>query len=175
MYKSLANMWKKPKEGLGEVYKKHIIRWRDESTVVRVEKPTRLDRAKSLGYKAKQGVAVVRVKVERGGRKTPKTAGGRRPTRAGRFFTLNKSKQQTAEERASRKYKNMEVVNSYWVGEDGSHSWYEIILADTSHPAIKKDMNLRVLSSGKQKGRANRGLTSSGKKSRGLRHRGKKK
>lgn len=174
MYKYLAQIWKKPKEGLGEAYKENIVRWRNELAVTRIARPTRLDRARSLGYKAKQGVAVVRVRVKRGGRKTPKQAGGRRPRRAGRFFTLNKPKQQNAEEKAARKYKNMQVLNSYWVGEDGKYKWYEVVMADISHPAIKKDKDLKWVTSGKQRGRANRGMTSSGKKSRGLRHKGKK-
>ncbi len=173
MYKFLAQLWKKPKEGLGEVYKENIVRWRSEPGVTRAARPTRLDRARSLGYKAKQGVAVVRVRVKRGGRKTPKRAGGRRPKRAGRFFTLNKPMQQIAEEKAARKYKNMQVLNSYWVGEDGKYKWYEVILVDPSHPGIKHDKDLRWIVSGKHTGRASRGLTSSGKKSRGLKHKGK--
>jgi large subunit ribosomal protein L15e len=100
--------------------------------------------------------------------------GGRRPRRAGRFFTLNKPKQQTAEEKAARKFKNMQVLNSYWVGEDGKFTWYEVILADPDHPSIKKDNGLKWIASSKQKGRASRGLTSAGKKSRGLAHKGKK-
>jgi large subunit ribosomal protein L15e len=174
MHKFLARSWKKPKEGLGDVYKENIVRWRSEPVVNSVNRPTRLDRARSLGYKAKQGIAVVRVRVNKGGRKTPKRPGGRRPTRAGRFFTLNKSNQQSAEERAGRKYKNMNVLNSYWVGEDGKYTWYEVIVVDPDHPGIKRDKNLKWLAAGKQRGRASRGLTSSGKNSRGLRHKGKK-
>ena len=174
MYKHLATLWKKPSEGLGEIQKVRLVQWRSELVVTRTEKPTRIDRARSLGYKAKQGFVVSRVRVNRGGRKTPQVAGGRRPMRSGRFFTLNKPKQQVAEEKAATKYKNMEVLNSYWVGEDGKYKWYEVIMVDTSHPSVKKDKDLKWIVSGKQKGRVNRGLTSAGKKSRGMRHKGKK-
>jgi large subunit ribosomal protein L15e len=174
MYKYMAKIWKKPGESLGEAYKRNLIRWRSEGTVVRIESPTRIDRARGLGFKAKQGIAVVRVKVDRGSRKVPKITGGRRPTRAGRFFTLNKSKQQVAEEKASTKYPNMEVLNSYWVGEDGNYKWYEVILVDPSHPSISNDRDLGWLSRGKHTGRAFRGLTASGKRSRGLKNRAKK-
>ena len=174
MYKFLAQAWKRPKESLGDIHRQRIIRWRGEPVVKGVSGPTRLDRARSLGYKAKQGVAVVRVRVSMGGRKTPKMPGGRRPKRSGRFFTLNKSKQHNAEEKAARRYKNMHVLNSYWVGEDGKYKWYEVILVDASHPGIKKDKDLKWMASGKHAGRANRGLTSIGKKSRGLAHAGKK-
>ena len=152
------------------MYNEKIVRWRNEPSVTRIDRPTKLARARRLGYKAKQGIVMARVKVGRGARKIPKPSGGRKPRRSGRFFTLNKSNQQVAEEKANAKYKNMEVLNSYWVGEDGKYQWYEVILVDTDHPAIKKDKNLRWITSPKQRGRANRGLTSSGKKSRGLRH-----
>ena len=166
MHKFLAQLWKKPSEGLGDLYKQRLVEWRQEPVVKRLERPTRLDRAHALGYKAKQGVIVVRVRVPRGGRKRPKPAGGRVPKKAGRFFSLDKSRQQQAEERLSRKYPNMEVLNSYWVAEDGNHKWFEVILVDRDHPGIKRDKNLKFVA--RSKGRANRGLTSIGKKSRGL-------
>jgi large subunit ribosomal protein L15e len=171
MYKYLKALWKRPAEQMGDIYKKKLVQWRSEPVVTKVETPTRLDRARSLGYTAKQGVIVARVKVVRGGRKTPQVAGGRRPRRAGRFFTLNKPKQQVAEEKAAARYRNMEVVNSYWVGEDGKSVWYEVILADRSHRAVKSDRRLR---SARKYGRTSRGLTAAGKRSRGLRHKGKK-
>jgi large subunit ribosomal protein L15e len=174
MHTYLKKLWKKPSEGLGEIQKNRLIQWRSEAVVTKADRPTRIDRARALGYKSKQGIVVARVRVGRGGRKTPDVAGGRRPRRSGRFFTLNKSKQQVAEEKASSKYRNMEVLNSYWAGEDGKHVWYEVILADTAHPSVKKDRDTKWVASGKQKGRAKRGLTSAGKKSRGLRHKGKK-
>jgi large subunit ribosomal protein L15e len=85
---------------------------------------------------------------------------------------MGKSIQRIAEERAARKYPNMEVLNSYWVGEDGKHKWYEVILIDPCHPAIKADPQLNWLCTGKHRGRAFRGLTSAGKKGRGLRNKG---
>lgn len=173
MYKYLRSLWKKPSEGLGEIQKNRLVIWRTESVVTRTERPLRLDRARSLGYKAKQGFAVARVRVNKGGRKTPDVSGGRRPKRSGRFFTLNKPKKQVAEEKAATKYRNMEVLNSYWVGEDGKNIWYEVILADRNHPSVMKDSDRGWTASGKHKGRANRGLTSAGKKTRGHLHKGK--
>jgi large subunit ribosomal protein L15e len=174
MYSHLKAMWKKPNESLGDIRKERLVRWRDEPVVTRAERPTRIDRARSLGYKAKQGFVMARVRITRGGRKRPDFAGGRRPRRAGRFFTLNKSKQQVAEEKASLRFRNMQVLNSYWADEDGKHVWYEVILADASNPSVRKDKGLRWLASGKHTNRASRGLTSAGKRSRGLRHKGKK-
>jgi large subunit ribosomal protein L15e len=152
-----------------EIKKQRILQWRRERTITRIDKPTNISRARSLGYKAKQGYVVVRVKVAKGKRKRPKPAGGRNPKKAGRFFSLDKSKRQVAEEKAGRKYPNTEVMNSYFVGQDGSNKWFECILMDTSHPAIKKDKERGWITKIKHKGRAFRGLTSAGKKSRGLR------
>ena len=58
-----------------------MIEWRHGPSTARVEYPTRLDRARSLGYKAKEGYVVVRSRVRRGGRNRPKIMGGRRPRR----------------------------------------------------------------------------------------------
>jgi large subunit ribosomal protein L15e len=174
MYKYLSKTWKQPAKSMGNLHRNRVIKWRGEPALTRIDKPTRLDRARSLGYKAKQGTIVVRVRLNRGSGKSPKRPGGRKPSKAGMFFTVNKSKQQVAEEKAARGYKNAEVLNSYWVGQDGKNVWYEVILADTNHPAVKRDKDLRWLVSGKHKGRATRGLTTAGRKSRGILHKGKK-
>lgn len=171
MYHYIAMAWKRPYEGEhGELMKVRLMRWRREPAIVRVEKPTRLDRARALGYKAKQGVIVVRVRVRRGGRRKPRPNKGRRPKRMGVYgYAPAKSIRLIAEERAQRKYPNLIVLNSYYVGEDGKYKWYEVILVDPHHPAIRSDPELNWVSSGKHKGRPFRGLTSAGKKMRGLR------
>lgn len=160
-------------ENLGKVQKDRLIKWREEGTVVRMDRPTRLDRARSLGYKSKQGFIIARVRIKKGRRKRPKVSGGRVPKKSGRYFSLNTSKQAVAERKVSRSYPNLRVLNSYYVGEDGTHKWFECILVDPNHPVIKKDRNIKWICSDKQKGRAFRGLTSAEKKSRGLRNKGK--
>lgn len=173
MHKYLANLWKKPMESLGEIQKSRLTEWRKQGTVVRIDRPTRIDRARNLGYKAKQGFVVARVRVKKGKRKRQKPSGGRVPKKAGRFFTLNMSKQVVAEQKAARKFPNLRVLSSYYVGEDGANKWFECILIDPNHPTIKKSRETNWICSGKQKGRAFRGLTSAGKKSRGLLRKGK--
>ncbi len=172
MYKQF-DVWRKPEERLGSIYKERLTKWRAEDAVTKIEGPTRLDRAHSLGYKAKQGIIVVRVRLKGGGRKRPDIGAGRKPSKAGRFFTTKKSKQVIAEERSARKFPNLEVLNSYWVGEDGVNHWYEVILVDKHHPSIQKDKELNWICQSQHKGRVHRGLTSAGKKSRGLLHKGK--
>lgn len=158
---------------MGKEYKAKIASFRREGTVTRIDRPTRIDRARSLGYKSKQGFVLARVQVKKGVRKRPKPSGGRRPKRAGRFFSLGKSKRLVAEERASRKFPGLEVLNSYWVGEDGSHQWYEVILLDKSHPSVSRDRDRGWVAGSRHRGRVHRAKTSAGKKSRGLRKKGK--
>jgi large subunit ribosomal protein L15e len=144
MYRHLKEAWKRPENSyIKEVMKQRAIVWRREPSSVRIDKPTRLDRARSLGYKAKHGVIVVRTRVRRGGRRKLRPVLGRRQKRMGvAKYTPAKSKQLIAEERTARKYPNMEVLNSYWAWQDGRYKWFEVILVDPSHPAIRSDKDL---------------------------------
>ncbi len=169
MTKAARQIWKSPKKNLGDIWKKRLVAWRKEDTVTRVERPTRPDRAHALGYKAKQGFVIARAKVIKGKRKRQKPAGGRIPKKAGRFFSAGKSNQILCEERAARKFVNLEVLNSYYVGEDGRYQWYEVIMADPSSPSITKDRERRWIAEKQHRGRVFRGLTSPGKRMRGLR------
>ena len=172
MYSYVREAWKKPDET--EVKKllwHRMQKWRREGSVVRIEHPTRIDRARSLGYKAKQGIIVVRTQVRRGGRRKSRYVRGRRSARMGMArVTAGKSIQRIAEERAGRRYPNMEVLNSYWVGEDGVRKFFEVILVDRDHPGIRNDKTLNWICD--QKNRVFRGKTSAGRKGRGMRHRG---
>lgn len=173
-YNYIRDLWKKPEENLGELLQKRLIEWRRSKAIVRIEKPTRLDRARALGYKAKPGFVVVRVRVLRGGRKRPKRKAGRRSKRQTIRKVLKMNYQWVAEQRAQRKFPNLEVLNSYWLAKDGKHYFYEVILVDPSRPEIKADKNINWIISKKHKGRVFRGLTSAAKKSRGLRKKGKR-
>ncbi len=157
-----------------ERMKEKLIQWRREPAIVKVEHPTNLARAKALGYKAKQGIIVVRVRVRKGSGRHVRPNKGRRPKRMGvNKLTRRISIQRIAEERAARRYRNLEVLNSYYVGEDGQHYWFEVILVDPHSPAILADKDLRWIAEPQHRGRAFRGLTSAGKKGRGLRRKGK--
>ena len=78
MYQAIRDLWTQPKEKLGEIYKQRLIQWRKEDVITSAERPTRLDRARSLGYKAKKGITITRVRVLRGGRKREARKHGRR-------------------------------------------------------------------------------------------------
>lgn len=167
MYHHLRQTWKKPEK---EMLRDRLIAWRKGNVFVKVEKPLRLDRARSLGYKAKKGFVVIRVRIGRGGRKRERAnVKGRKTTKMTNRKILKMSYKWVAEIRAARRYKNLEVLNSYWIGKDGKHYFYEIIMVDPQRPEIKSDKELKWITSGKNRKRAERGITSSARKSRGLR------
>ncbi len=148
MYKHLREAWKNPKKSYVEdLMRERAILWRRQPSIVRIGKPTRLDRARRLGYKAKKGFVLVRVKVRRGGRRKPRPILGRRQKRMGvTKFTPAKSLKLMAEERAARKHPNLEVLNSYWVWQDGTSKWFEVIMVDPSSPSIKTDKSVGWMS-----------------------------
>ena len=139
-------MWKSNSTELRE---KAVI-WRKQNAVTRVDKPSRITRARRLGYKAKQGITVVRMRVGTGGMRRQRQGGGRRPKHLGvTRIKAAVSMKQVAERRVLERYPNMKLLGSYFLYKDGMHYWFEIILADPSHPSIAKDKELRkrVLSS----------------------------
>jgi len=174
LYQYLNELYKKPKKNLGEIYRQRLIKLRKQGAITKIKKPTKLSRARALGYKAKQGYVVVRVKIKRGGKKKARALKhGRRSARAAQKKTVGKSYQWIAEERVARKFLNLEVLNSYLIAEDGLYFWFEIILIDPNSPVIKRDPKINWICEKEQKGRVFRGLTSAANKSRGLRKKGK--
>ncbi len=163
LYQYVRQAWKKPQETMPELWKERLIAWRREEASTRVERPTRIDRARSLGYKAKQGFVVVRQRVPRGGHERPQIKSGRRSKRNSIRLTLKKNYQQIAEERAQKNFLNLAVLNSYWVAQDGKFYWYEVILVDPNHPVIKSDPKINWICTKKNHSRVFHGQTSAGK------------
>ena len=157
---------------MGQEYKDKLFLWRRENAIERVEHPTRPDRARALGYKAKQGFVVARVRIIRGGKNNAAIKKGRDGGNKTTRLSQSKNYKWIAEERANKRYPNLEVLNAYWVGDDEKYSWHEVILVDIFHPQILTDKNVGWMFSSKHTNRASRGLTSSGKKARGLRNKG---
>ncbi len=163
--KYVSKLWEKPKQNFGaENWRNFLVKLREESMVTRLEHPTRPDRARALGYKAKQGIFVARVRVTRGGSKRPKPRHGRKPSNYGRFITRIKSDKWIAEERAGRDYRNCEVINSYWVAQDGRYKWFEVILIDRELGSKYSDY--AWVAAPANRGRVFRGLTSAGRHAR---------
>ncbi len=174
-YNYIAEAWNDPSNSyVGELRLGRLIEWRREENFLRIERPTRLDRARKLGYKAKQGYIMVRGRVRKGSMRKRQIKGGRGPKRKGvRKITVDKNLQRIAEERACKRYPNLEVLNSYWVAKDGKYEWFEIIMIDPHHPVIKSDPKINWICDPTHKGRVYRGKTSAGQKGRGLSHKGK--
>jgi large subunit ribosomal protein L15e len=163
-YHYIKEAWKKPDI---ETLRNRMIEWRHSGVFTKVDKPLRLDRARALGYKDKKGFVIVRVRIKRGGHKRPRPNAGRRSVRMHTNKNLKMNYKWIAEQRVSRKYTNLEVLNSYQIGKDGINYFYEVILVDPQMPEIKNDKTINWISDSKK--RAMRGLTSAAKKSRGMR------
>ncbi len=165
LYQHLRETWKTHAK---ELVKERMIKWREGLAIAEVEKPLRLDKARALGYKAKKGFFVVRVRLNRGGRRRPRHTHGRVSRKQHERKILKMSYQWVAEQRAEKKYSNLEVLNSYYLAKDGKHYFFEVILVDPDKPEIKNDRTINWICNPQNHNRAARGLTSAAKKSRGL-------
>jgi len=154
-YKYITQTLQKQYKERGVDFRNKIMGWRQGDAIVRVDKPSNISRARTLGYKAKQGYAVVRVRMDKGRRTRVTPMGGRKHKNNYRFVQPGLSHQAMAEQRANRMYTNMEVLNSYWVGEDGTYKYFEVLLADPSKPTVNVSSVIR-------QGKSFRGLTSAG-------------
>ncbi|KAI9732991.1 MAG: 60S ribosomal protein L15 [Cirrosporium novae-zelandiae] len=74
----------------------------------------------------------------------------------------------TAEERVGRRPSNLRVLNGYWVNSDSIFKYFKGILVDPQHKAIRRDPRMNWIGNLVHKHRESRGLTATGKKSRGL-------
>lgn len=166
LYQHIRNAWKKPDK---DKLRERMIQWRKDNSIKKIDKPTRLDRARNLGYKAKKGYVIARVRVSRGGRQRHRTNKARRSKRHTIKKIVKMSYKWIAEQRAQKKFPNLEVLNSYNLAKDGKYYFYEVILIDYSRPEIKNNKKTKWITKPTNKNRVYRGLTSAGKKSRGLR------
>lgn len=168
--KYVKKLWTSNNKEALDVMKQRQVEWRREPATLRIHRPTRIDRARSLGYKAKQGFLIIRQRVIRGGRQRPDIKGGRRTAHSGQRKNVAKNYQAICEERVAKKYVNCEVLNSYYVGQDGKNIWYEVILIERDNPSVF--LNKETAWAFDTKNKVFRGLTSASRKSRGLRKKG---
>jgi large subunit ribosomal protein L15e len=167
LYAHIKELWMKPDR---ELLHGKMIDWRAGNAVEVVEKPLRLDKARMLGYRAKKGFVMVRVRIKRGGRRRQRAGVKGRKTRKQTIRkTLKMNYRWVAEIRAERKYPTLRVLNSYWTGKDGKNYYFEVIMVDPTRPEIKSDRQIKWICEERNNSRAQRGLTSAAKKSRGLR------
>ncbi|CAH8457127.1 unnamed protein product [Schistosoma rodhaini] len=171
-YKFMQELYRrKQSDVMRYIQRMRCWEYRQSHAIVRVTRPSRPDRARRLGYKAKQGYVIYRIRIRRGGRKrqVPKGATYGKPAGEGVNQLKNqRSIQAVAEERVGRKCGALRILNSYWVGEDSTFKFFEVICIDPFHKAIRRDPQIRWICKAHQKHREMRGLTSAGSKSRGL-------
>merc|ERR1712226_393538 len=85
-----------------------------------------------------------------------------------------RSQRSIAEERIGRKCGGLRVLNSYWITQDAVHKWYEVVMVDPMHKAIRDDPRINWICKNTMKHRELRGLTAAGRRARGLRAKGKR-
>merc|ERR1712027_186795 len=130
-YKYMQELYRKKQCGVMRFLQRvRCWQYRQLSTIHRASRPTRPDKARRLGYRAKQGYVIYRIRIRRGGRKRPVPKGATygKPTNQGVNSLKNqRSHQAIAEERVGRKCKSLRVLNSYWVAQDSSYKFYEVV------------------------------------------------
>lgn len=66
-----------------------------------------------------------------------------KPTNQGvNQLKYQRSLKSTAEERVGRRCANLRVLNSYWINQDSTYKYYEVILVDPQHKAIRRDSRI---------------------------------
>lgn len=144
LYHQIAKTWQDIFHEKAADIRTRAVQLRKEPAMLRVDRPWRLDRARALGYRAKEGVVVVRMRVSRGGMRKKRPSSGRRPKHMGTVkIKSDVSAKSVAERRTLQRHPNLKVLGSYLVWQDGRHSWFEIIMIDPNHPAIKNDYTYR--------------------------------
>lgn len=172
----MEELWRhKQSDALRFLLRVRAWEYRQRSNICTCNRPSRTDKAHRLGYKAKQGYIIVRAGVRRGGRKRQNHRGMvfGKPKHAGiNHLKFERNLQSVAEEKVGRQYSNLRVLNSYWVNQDATMKYYEVILVDPNHQKIRNDPRINWICNPVHKHREMRGLTSAGRKGRGLRKKG---
>merc|ERR1712196_198567 len=163
-YKYMEELYKKKQSDVMRfLLRVRCWEYRQLPVVHRATKPSRPDKARHMGYKAKQGYVIYRVRVRRGGRKRPNPKG-----QGINQYKYAHSLRHTAENRVAKRCGNLNVLNSYWVSEDSTYKYYEVILVDPMHQAIRNDPRINWICKATMKNRQI-ATTSAAKANRGLR------
>ncbi|MEM0381274.1 MAG: 50S ribosomal protein L15e [Nitrososphaerota archaeon] len=145
LYSLMNKLWRSRPEELRSLLRERRILWRREPSVVRVDRPLRLDRARGIGYKAKQGFVVLRVRVRRGGFSRPRPNSGRRPRALGTVLhKVNVTMLEEAINRARKKYPNLHPIGGYLLTYDSMYKWFEVIMVDPYHPTVRSDPEIKL-------------------------------
>eukprot|EP00158_Paraphelidium_tribonemae_P000575 Partr_v1_DN22864_c0_g1_i1_m77281 putative Ribosomal protein L15 len=171
-YKYIEELYKKKQSDVMRfLLRVRCWEYRQLNTIHRASRPSRPDKARRMGYKAKQGYVIYRIRVRRGGRKRQVAKGctyGKPKTHGVAHLKFERSLRSVAEERVGRVCGNLRVLNSYWVNQDSTFKYFEVILVDPQHSAIRRDPRINWIVKAVHKHREMRGLTSEGRRNRGI-------
>ncbi|KAL5479942.1 hypothetical protein EMCRGX_G023545 [Ephydatia muelleri] len=153
VYKYLEELWRKKQSDLLRfLLRVRCWQYRQLTSVHRASRPTRPDKARRLGKKpVSKGIVYGK----------PKNVGINQ-------LKFQRSLRSVAEERAGRYCGALRVLSSYWVGQDSIYKYFEVIMIDPQHKAIRRDPRINWLVKPVHKHRELRGLTSAGRQNRGL-------
>lgn len=172
----INKLWrKKQSEIMSFLFRIRAWEFRHYSAVQRIKSPSRPEKARKLGYKTKRGFVIFRVRVRRGGRKRPVSKGityGKPKGHGINELKFKRNKKSLAEERASKICGNLRILNSYWINEDSIYKYFEVIFIDPNYCGIRMNPKYNWICKSIFKHRELRGLTFSGRKSRGLQKKG---
>eukprot|EP00281_Chroomonas_sp_CCMP1168_P018772 CAMPEP_0206227142 /NCGR_PEP_ID=MMETSP0047_2-20121206/8465_1 /ASSEMBLY_ACC=CAM_ASM_000192 /TAXON_ID=195065 /ORGANISM="Chroomonas mesostigmatica_cf, Strain CCMP1168" /LENGTH=203 /DNA_ID=CAMNT_0053650273 /DNA_START=57 /DNA_END=668 /DNA_ORIENTATION=+ len=171
-YKYMEELWKKKQSDVARFLNRvRVWEYRQLPAIHRAVRPSRPDKARRLGYKAKQGYVIFRTRVRRGNRKRPVHKGiinGKPKTQGINELKFRRNLKNVAEERVGRRCGNLRVLNSYWITSDGMYKYFEVICVDPSHRVIRADPRINWICAPTMKHREMRGLTAAGRKARGI-------
>merc|ERR1712137_680508 len=125
----------------------------------------------------KQGFLMYRVRIRRGDRKKRVAKGSvyGKPCHQGiKKWKQVRNLRNVAEERVGRKCGSLRVLNSYWVAQDTTHKWFEVVMVDPMHKCIRDAPRINWICKPVMKHRELRGQTAAGRKARGLLKKGKR-
>ncbi|GBG62330.1 hypothetical protein CBR_g29936 [Chara braunii] len=169
-YKYIEELWrKKQSDVLRFLLRVRCWEYRQLPGIVRLTRPSRPDKARKLGYKAKQVTISLFMKLIDPSTKRKSLAEDSILLLEG---TRGRNLRSVAEERVGRKCGGLRVLNSYWINQDSTYKYFEVILVDPFHKVIRNDPRINWICKPVMKHRELRGLTAAGRKHRGLHGKG---
>merc|ERR1712039_745464 len=130
--------------------------------IVPLTKPSRIDKARKMGYKRKKGYLVYRVRVRRGNNNKNIPRGkiqGKPSTQGVSQIKPKRNLRVVAEGRVGQKCGGLRVMNSYWVNQDSTYKYFE---------KIRDDPRINWICDPTQAHREKHGLTSAGRSAKGI-------
>ena len=115
---------------LDQILPRNSCDYRHQSNYSRIRVPSRPHRARTLGYKNKNHMILVRARIRRGGTAPMIPDKSRTPSNIGKHRTRDIPLSKILAQRVSRKYPTLRVLNYYPIQKDGKYLYYQYIMYD---------------------------------------------